>query len=135
MKSLQEIENTSFDRLEEIACDQSIRVPDDLRSSVKATVEAAAMASAASAAAAQRRARRPLWPTYALLTLAAAACVAVFFAIPRVPQDTYDDPLLAYAKVEETFARISSELDRGAESVRQVEEPLETVNRILNNTK
>lgn len=128
MKSLQEIENTSFERLEQIAGDTSIRVPEDLRTSVKDSVAAAALSSAK----AQPQARRPLWRPVAILSLLAAACLATFFAIPRVPEDTYDDPLLAYAKVEETFALISSKLDVGAESIRQAEEPLVTVNRILN---
>ena len=129
MKSLQEIENTSFERLEQIAGDGSIHVPEGLRAAVKDSVCAAAVASAK----AQQPTRRTLWRPVVVLSLAAAACLAVLFAIPRVPQDTYDDPLIAYAKVEETFALISSKLDVGAESVRQAEEPFETVNRILNN--
>ena len=129
MKSLQEIENTSFDELEKIALDGSVKVPEDLCASVKTAVDAAALASS------HESPRRPLWRPYALLAVFAAACIGVFFAIPRAPQDTYDDPLLAYAKVEETFALISSQLDRGVESVRQAEEPFETVNRIINNQK
>lgn len=130
MKSLQEIENTSFETLEQIAKDDSVRVPADLRRSVQESVAAAAIASAK-----ESRTPRPTWYKFVLLGALATACLATFFAIPRVPQDTYDDPLLAYAKVEETFARISSELDRGAESIRQAEVPIETVNRILNNKK
>ena len=130
MKSLQEIENTSFEELEKIALDGSIKVPEGLSESVKKAVDAAALASSHEAPP-----RRPLWRTYALLAVFAAACLGVFFIIPRTPQDTYDDPLLAYAKVEETFALISSQLDRGVESVRQAEEPFETVNRIINNSK
>ena len=131
MKSLQEIENISFDKLEEIAQDSAVKVPKDLQASVKSAVAAAAMGEASSA----RVTPRPLWRPYALLAVFAAACIGVFFAIPRTPKDTYDDPLIAYAKVEETFALISSKLDRGVESVRQVEEPLETVNRIINNSR
>ena len=142
MKSLQEIENISFDKLEEIAQDSAVMVPKDLQASVKSAVAAAAMGEAASPSAQTSSypaqtgyPRRPLWRPYALLAVFAAACIGVFFAIPRTPQDTYDDPLIAYAKVEETFALISSKLDRGVESVRQVEEPLETVNRIINNSR
>ena len=131
MKSLQEIENISFDKLEEIAQDSAVKVPKDLQASVKSAVAAAARGEASSV----RVTRRPLWRPYALLAVFAAACIGVFFAIPRTPQDTYDDPLIAYAKVEETFALISSKLDRGVESVRQVEEPLETVNRIINSSR
>ena len=65
----------------------------------------------------------------------AAACLATFFVIPRTPKDTYDDPLLAYAKVEETFALISKQMDRGVQSALLAEESLETVDRIINNTK
>ena len=135
MKSLQEIENISFEKLEEIAQDSAVKVPKDLQASVKSAVAAAAMGEAASRTAQTGHPRRPLWRPYALLAVFAAACIGVFFAIPRTPKDTYDDPLIAYAKVEETFALISSKLDRGVESVRQVEEPLETVNRIINNSR
>ena len=142
MKSLQEIENISFEKLEEIAQDSAVKVPKDLQASVKSAVAAAAMGEAASRSvqtssypAQTGHPRRPLWRPYALLAVFAAACFGVFFAIPRTPKDTYDDPLIAYAKVEETFALISSKLDRGVESVRQVEEPLETVNRIINNSR
>ncbi|MBR3286137.1 MAG: hypothetical protein IKI70_07730 [Bacteroidales bacterium] len=135
MKSLQEIENISFDKLEEIAQDGTVKVPKDLQASVKSAVAAAAMGEAASRTAQTGYPRRPIWRPYALLAVFAAACIGVFFAIPRTPKDTYDDPLIAYAKVEETFALISSKLDRGVESVRQVEEPLETVNRIINNSR
>ena len=130
MKTLQEIENTSFERLEQIAKEDGVRVPRDLQGSVRESVAAAALASAR-----ERKPGRAMWLTYALLSMFAAACLATFFVIPRTPKDTYDDPLIAYAKVEETFALISSKLDRGVESVRQVEEPLETVNRIINNSR
>ena len=128
MKSLQEIENTSYEELEKIALEGSVKAPADLAASVKDAVAAAAMAEASS-----RPALRPLWRPYTLLAVFAAACIGVILAIPRNPKDTYDDPLLAYAKVEETFALISSKLDRGVESVRQAEEPLETIDRIINN--
>lgn len=130
MKSLQEIENTSFEELEKIALEGSVKAPADLDSSVRNAVAAAALAETSS-----RPARRPLWRPYALLGAFAAACIGVILAIPRNPKDTYDDPLLAYAKVEETFALISSKLDRGVESVRQAEEPLETIDRIINNNR
>ena len=130
MKTLQEIENTSFERLEQIARDESVRVPADLRASVQERVSAAAIASSKESLPA-----RPSWYKFVLIGTLGIACIATFFAIPRVPQDTYDDPLLAYAKVEETFALISSKMDLGVESVRQAEEPLETVSRILNNQK
>ena len=128
MKSLQEIENTSYEELEKIALEGSVKAPADLAASVKDAVAAAAMAEASS-----RPAHRSLWRPYTLLAVFAAACIGVILAIPRNPKDTYDDPLLAYAKVEETFALISSKLDRGVESVRQAEEPLETIDRIINN--
>ena len=127
MKSLQEIENISFEELERVAQDQSVKVPEDLGASVQAGVAAAALASKGG-----RPALRPQWRSLALLGALAAACIGVLFAIPRAPKDTYDDPLLAYAKVEETFSRISDQLNRGSESILQMEEPIETVNRIIN---
>ena len=46
MKTLQEIENTSFERLEQIAKEDGVRVPRDLQGSVRESVAAAALASA-----------------------------------------------------------------------------------------
>ena len=128
MKKLQEIENTSYERLEQIAREDGVRVPEDLRSAVKDSVAAAAFASA-------RKPQRSMWFTYTLLSMFAAACLSVFFIIPRNPKDTYEDPLLAYAKVEETFALISKQMDRGVQSAMLAEESLDTVNRIINSTK
>ena len=130
MKTLQEIENTSFERLEQIAREDGVRVPKDLKASVRESVAAAALASTG-----ERKPGRATWLTYALLSMFATACLATFFIIPRAPKDTYDDPLLAYAKVEETFALISKQMDRGVQSALLAEESLETVDRIINNTK
>ena len=132
MKTLKEIENISLESLEQIAGDFGISVPKDLRDAVRESVAAAAMGERASSPAPTGYPRRPLWRPLALLGVAAAALIGVFFVIPRNPEDTYDDPLVAYAKVEETFAYISSQLDRGTQSLRQAEEPLEKVNRIFN---
>lgn len=130
MKTLQEIENTGFERLEQIAREDGVRVPRDLKASVRESVAAAALASSG-----ERKPARAMWLTYALLSMFAAACLATFFVIPRTPKDTFDDPLLAYAKVEETFALISKQMDRGVQSALLAEESLETVDRIINNTK
>lgn len=130
MKTLQEIENTGFERLEQIAREDGVRVPRDLQASVRESVAAVALASAG-----ERKPARAMWLTYALLSMFAAACLATFFVIPRTPKDTFDDPLLAYAKVEETFALISKQMDRGVQSALLAEESLETVDRIINNTK
>ena len=135
MKSLQEIDNTSFEELEKIALDGSVKAPAGLEASVKDAVAAAALSSSCPVKPGNDARHRALWRPYALLGAFAAACIGVILAIPRNPKDTYDDPLLAYAKVEETFALISSKLDRGVESVRQAEEPLETIDRIINNNR
>ena len=50
------------------------------------------------------------------LAAAAAALVALVLAVhrpaPKGPVDTYDNPELAYAKMEEAFGRISGSIER-----------------------
>ncbi len=101
MKNLKDIEDISFEELERIASDGSIRVPEGLRASVKATVEAAAAAEDV-----QRKApHRFAWLPYAAAFAALAVCVAVVSVAPlrNAPKDTFDDPAAAYAELEKTF--------------------------------
>lgn len=61
----------------------------------------------------------------------AAACVALIVALPSPrPKDTFDDPQLAYAELERTFAMIAQKIDKGAELAIKAEPPIETIKTI-----
>ena len=61
----------------------------------------------------------------------AAAALALLLAVPSRPKDTFNDPALAYAEVERTFAFISQKIDKGAEIAAKAEEPIESLKNIF----
>ena len=103
MKTIDEIEKLSMEDLERISADESIIVPDGLESRVF-----------------QLKDRRPRWRT----AISIAASLAVLAGIglawynrSKPLEDTFDDPALAYAMVEETLAKMSKNLEIGVKSV------------------
>lgn len=80
--------------------------------------------------------RKRLW--LPLTGIAAAAAIALLLILPRPGQsqlkDTYDDPELAYAQIEETFKLISSKMADGvalaAESGKQAGKPAQIIDKI-----
>ncbi len=85
---------------------------------------------------AARNGRKRLW--LPLTGIAAAAAIALLLILPRPGQsqlkDTYDDPELAYAQIEETFKLISSKMADGvalaAESGKQAGKPAQIIDKI-----
>ena len=103
MKTIDEIEKLSMEDLERISADESIIVPDDLESRVF-----------------QPEDNRPRWWT----AISIAASLAILAGIglawynrSKPLEDTFDDPALAYAMVEETLAKMSQNLEIGVKSV------------------
>lgn len=133
MKELKDIENISFEELERIASDRSIRVPEGLQASVKATVEAAAAAEDAK----QKAQRRFAWLPYVSAFAAVAVCAAIIFIAPErnAPKDTFDDPAAAYAELEKTFNYIAQKMDKGIQMAEAAsQEPLEIMSNTINRT-
>jgi hypothetical protein len=118
MKTLDEITRLSAEDLERISLDTGIPVPEELSAKVQ---EAVARADEAAA-----RARRFRWALPAS-GIAAALAVLVTIGLTREPepQDTFDDPYLAYAEVEKVFSRISGTVAYGASKITETEETLD----------
>ena len=118
MKTIDEITRLSAEDLEQISLDESIPVPEELSGKVQ---EAVAKADKAVV-----RARRLRW-TLPATGIAAAVAVLVTIGLTRnpEPQDTFDDPYLAYAEVEKVFSRISGAVAYGAEKVNESEQTLD----------
>lgn len=130
MKKIEDIERMEVEELETAALKENIRVPDGLKDRIKATLAAETIIEKSTPK------RNPL----PYIAVAAAAAVAAIVAIPNkgsALQDTYTDPYLAYAKVEETFNTISNKMAAGislAEEARDAAgKPSEIINKI--NTK
>lgn len=103
MKTIDEIEKLSMEDLERISADESIIVPGGLESRVF-----------------QPKDNRPRWWT----AISIAASLAILAGIglswynrSKPLEDTFDDPALAYAMVEETLAKMSQNLEIGVKSV------------------
>ncbi|MBP5486933.1 MAG: hypothetical protein J6Y06_04830, partial [Bacteroidales bacterium] len=103
MKTIDEIEKLSMEDLERISADESIIVPDGLESRVF-----------------QPKDNRPRWWT--AISIAASLIVLAGIGLAwynrsKPLEDTFDDPALAYAMVEETLAKMSQNLEIGVKSV------------------
>ncbi len=103
MKTIDEIEKLSMEDLERISADESIIVPDGLESRVF-----------------QPKDNRHRWWTAISIAASLAVLAGLGFAWynrSKPLEDTFDDPALAYAMVEETLAKMSQNLEIGVKSV------------------
>ena len=116
MKSIDEITRLSAEDLERISLDSSIPVPEELSGKVQEAVRAA-----------DRQAQRRRWILPSGIAAAVAVLIAVGLTLTRnpEPQDTFDDPYLAYAEVERVFSKISGAVAYGAEKVNESEQTLD----------
>lgn len=133
MKNLKDIENISFEELERISSDESIKVPEGLQASVRATIAAAAAVEEAKS----EKRRRFAWVPYVSAFAAAAVCAAVVLVAPALnnPKDTFDDPAVAYAELEKTLNYISQKMEMGIQMAEEVpQETIEIMSNAINRT-
>lgn len=118
MKRIEDIENLTPEELEEASRD--IRVPEGLADRLKERMLAEEQTAAARQPAAVSR--RPA-AQFSVAALAIAAAIAAILLVrrPSDPVDSFDDPMLAYAQVEETFQYISQKVSKGVKVVRNAE--------------
>ena len=123
MKSIEDIEKLSIEELEQAA--QGAPVPEGLSERLQSALAAEAflqesagqppvvIPSLAGKRLGKKSAGR-LLQTGILSSLAIAAAIAavVLLHTPSAPKDTFDDPLLAYAQVEETLQYISNHINK-----------------------
>ncbi len=125
MKSIKEIEKMNLEELLEASSDESVQVPDGFTARMNDEFGAMMMASALTedeysssiqmhgASEGRNPFRRRM-----VRIISAAAAVALFAGIgfclvENEPEDTFDDPYLAYAELEKAFAAISDGIGRG----------------------
>lgn len=126
MKTLEEIGKLDFSQLEAFAEDRSIEAPSDLSDRIKAAGIAHAMKAGK-----EKKKMLSAWRPALAGTLAIAAGLAVVLSIPKQPEDTFDDPRLAYAELERTFELISSKVDKGLEIAGEAGPIIEKTNEAL----
>ena len=120
-----------WEALERAAETSQAKVPADLDGSIKAAI-------LASEAMAEKQPSVRRLPAGAFYGFAFAAALAVVIAVGigrnRPLQDTFDDPLLAYAEVQKTFRQISEKMNVGleiaAEARTTAERPAEIIKKI-----
>lgn len=111
MKKIHDIEQMSLQELETIAEDRRIAVPEEIQEQVETIIEAQALRKQRE----QGRKGNYLRPLSIALA-AAVACLIVVFTLPKKQaelQDTFDDPRLAYAELEQIFNKLSTTMEKG----------------------
>jgi len=112
MKSLNEISRLNAEDLERIGADESIPVPEDLSSKVYGTI-----------------ARKHNWTRTGGIAVAAAAILVagLFFTREPEPKDTFDDPYLAYAALEEALNTVGGKMQKSIEIVEEQSAPINKI--------
>ncbi len=124
MKSIKDIEKMSLEELLEAASDETVQVPEGFADGLEAmrkinaltededssSIHAASSESAPAKAGPFRR--RMVRFISAVAAIALIAGIG-FSLVENEPEDTFDDPRLAYAELEKAFATISDGISRG----------------------
>ena len=119
MKSVNDIEKLSLEDLERISLDESIGVPEDLESRILG-----------------QTIHKTNRLTFRIISIAASVAIiaGIGFAWlnhPKPLQDTFDDPLLAYAAVENALNKMASAVEVGVSSVAMGEELLRKPGEVI----
>jgi len=131
MKRLEDIENLSVTDLERIASDDSITVPETLKRDIARTARTLEMLEEETAPAAEKPRKRPLIRIAYPAVAAAVAAVALYFSFSGNPKDSFDDPMMAYAQVEEVFTYITEKMNTGVEIANSAEPAFEKTINVL----
>ena len=118
MKRIEEIERLSLEDLERISEDASIRVPEGLESRV-----------------AQSLGRSSRSAAFRWVGIAASLVLIVGAAAlmrPKPLKDTFDDPVLAYAAIENALAKVRPGVEAGVLSVAKGEDLLRKPGEVIN---
>ena len=133
MKSIKDIENMSLEQLEAVSMDESITVPDGFAARMKENADAAMTVGLLTENEAGSQGRRK-----AVRYAAAAASVVIMagagYGIAQrhsQPEDTFDDPYLAYAEVEKAFEKISSSINRSLAMASETEQVIEKATSVF----
>lgn len=120
MKTIEEkihaIQNLDDAALEQLADDAGVVVPTGLGDRIRENLAAAALAETAGAVKTVSPQRR-MFRRILAASLSAAAVLAGLVLLlqrPAGPEDTFDDPALAYASLQQTFEYISEKVRFGA---------------------
>lgn len=126
MRHIEDIEKMTLSELEDIADDKSIKVPDTMASDIESAIIAEVSVMDGKA---HHRSRK--YMPFAVAAISAAACIAVLVGMPKEPEDTFDDPRMAYAELEKTFSYISSKMDKGLDIASEADPIIEKTTNVF----
>ncbi|MBQ9310572.1 MAG: hypothetical protein IJ222_06880 [Bacteroidales bacterium] len=118
MKRIEDIEKLSPGQLEEASLDAV--VPEGLEERLRERLLAESEA-ASDGIPARKPLRSFAKATIPALAIAAAIATVLLVHRPSEPVDSFDDPMTAYAQVEDTFRFISQKMSGGVSIVREAE--------------
>lgn len=131
MKSLNDVLKLDMQDLERIAQDKTVMVPPTLKRDIAVTARALEMASAQESA--QRASTLRKRYTLASCSAAAVAIIAAVLSLTpdSSPQDTFNDPMMAYAQMEQVMGYISEKMNAGLDIASQAGPAIEkTINAL-----
>ena len=108
MKSIKDIEKMSMADWDRIGADENIPVPEDLQVRLP------------------RRRTAVFWSAAASVAVVAGIGLTALLHTPE-PEDTFTDPYLAYAAVEQAFSRMGETVSKSAEILAEKENEIDKV--------
>ena len=122
MKSIKDIENMSLEQLEAVSMDEGIAVPDGFGLRIKETLDAVEMVeNLTEDESASQNSRRIV--RYAAAAASVAVMAGAGLGVAQrygQPEDTFDDPYLAYAELEKAFDKISAGINKSMDMANSV---------------
>lgn len=126
MKRIEDLEKMSLQELEMIADDKSIDAPESMNARIEAAILADSLKEEG------RKDSRTVRYGIGGAAVAAAAGLVLALNIPQQPKDTFDDPAMAYAELEKTFAYISDKMNKGVDIAADAAPAFDKASEILN---
>ena len=115
MKRIEDIEKLSIEALE--AASETLPVPEDFRQRIESTL-LSEESLAAEGGRGSKAGRLAVRSVVSMLAVAAVVAAVLLIRKPAELKDSFDDPMLAYAQVEQTFQYISRKMSGGIDMVR-----------------
>ena len=137
MKRIEDIEKMGLEELEAAALEENVEVPQGLAGRIQERILAAELAKEPTVGKPQIQRKRIL--QFSGIAVAAVVVFALMLLKPGMQkdtlQDTFDDPYMAYAQVEEAFRQISRKMTVGVEMIADAkplaEKPMEILNNVV----
>ncbi len=131
MKSIKEIEKMNLEELMEASADENVRIPDGFMERIDDAVEGMDMVGALTEDESSYEKRRRFIPYISIAAAIALVAGIGFSLMDDEPEDTFDDPRLAYAALEEAFGRISGGVSRGVAMAEESERIIEKTSKVF----